>query len=67
MSASMVHLLSCFLYVGAGLACTLGLLVGGLFIGVALGTLLSVLRYNDIGSAFITAFVSIIRGTPLIL
>ncbi|MDR1267600.1 MAG: amino acid ABC transporter permease [Holosporales bacterium] len=54
-------------YVGRGLAVTLELLAGGFFIGATLGALLAVLRYNGVGVAFIKGFVSLIRGTPLIL
>ncbi|MDR2417004.1 MAG: amino acid ABC transporter permease [Holosporales bacterium] len=63
----MEQLASHFLYVGVGLACTLELLVGGLLISLILGTLLSILRYSGVGCMFIKGFVSIIRGTPVIL
>ncbi len=44
----MQELISNFLFIGTGLAFTLKLLIGGLLLGVSLGGLLSVLRYNKI-------------------
>jgi polar amino acid transport system permease protein len=46
---------------------TLQLMFGGIAIGVTLGVLLSVLRYCRICVAPVKGWVSIIRGTPLIL
>ncbi len=54
-------------FIGSGIVLTLQLLVGGISIGLALGTILSILRYNGIGTAVINRFISILRGTPLIL
>ena len=53
--------------IGNGIFITLALLAGGITIGLLLGILLSVLRYQNIGATTITVFISIIRGTPLIL
>lgn len=55
------------LFIGTGLAFTLQLLLGGLFLGLTLGVLLSILRYNEIAKWLINRVISIIRGTPLIL
>lgn len=44
----MQELISNFLFVGTGLAFTLKLLIGGLLLGMSLGGLFSVLRYNKI-------------------
>jgi polar amino acid transport system permease protein len=54
-------------YIGKGLAFTLELTFGGVAIGLILGCLLSVLRHCRICIALINGWVSVIRGTPLIL
>jgi polar amino acid transport system permease protein len=46
---------------------TLELTLGGVFIGIAGGTLLAVLRYNAIGKPIANAIISVLRGTPLLL
>ncbi|MDR0968894.1 MAG: amino acid ABC transporter permease [Holosporaceae bacterium] len=56
-----------FLFIGRGLAITLQLLAGGFLIGVTIGTALAALRYNKICSPIIKGFVSLVRGTPLLL
>jgi polar amino acid transport system permease protein len=55
------------LYIGEGILVTLTLLLGSLLIGILLGTLLALLRYQGIMNAFINGFISIMRGTPVIL
>ncbi len=55
------------LFIGSGIQLTLALLCGGLLCGLTLGTLLSILRYKNIGNMIINRFISIMRGTPLIL
>lgn len=55
------------LFIAQGLGLSLALLLGGLLIGLCLGTCLAVLRYQAIGLKTIALFVSVIRGTPLIL
>jgi polar amino acid transport system permease protein len=62
-----MNLVETFLFIARGAGITLRLLAGGLFIGLALGTLLAVLRYKCIGKWFVVAYVSVIRGTPLLL
>jgi polar amino acid transport system permease protein len=56
-----------FLFIGRGVGITLQLLAGGLLVGLALGILLAVLRYKCIGKWFVVSYVSVIRGTPLLL
>lgn len=55
------------LFIGSGLVLTLKLLLGSLFLGLILGALLSILYYNNIGCFFVTRYVSLLRGTPLML
>ncbi|HHF7348847.1 TPA: amino acid ABC transporter permease [Legionella feeleii] len=55
------------LFIGQGTVLTLELLAGGMLIGILLGTILAILRYNGMAKLLINRFVSIIRGTPLIL
>lgn len=63
----MEPIISNILFVGKGVGVTLQLLLGGLVIGLALGIPLSVLRYGGIATRLINAYVSILRGTPLLL
>lgn len=56
-----------FLFIGEGILLTLELLAGGMLIGILLGTLLSVLRHKEFSKALINRFISVMRGTPLIL
>ncbi len=55
------------LYIGEGTLVTLILLFGGLLIGTLLGTALALLRHQGIMKPIINGFVSIMRGTPVIL
>ncbi|HHT0593092.1 TPA: amino acid ABC transporter permease [Legionella anisa] len=55
------------LYIGEGTLVTLILLFGGLLIGTLLGTVLALLRHQGIMKPIINGFVSIMRGTPVIL
>ena len=55
------------LYIGEGTILTLTLLLGGLLIGTFLGTLLALLRYQGIMKPTINGFISVMRGTPVIL
>ncbi|WPY00142.1 Putative amino acid ABC transporter permease [Candidatus Trichorickettsia mobilis] len=54
-------------FIGGGILLTLQLLIGGILIGLLFGALLAILRYNNIANTVINRFISIIRGTPLIL
>ena len=55
------------LFIGKGIFVTIQLLTGGIFIGVLLGVLISVLRYRGIAVVVINRIISILRGTPLLL
>ena len=55
------------LYIGEGTLFTLTLLLGGLLIGTFLGTFLALLRYQGIAKPLINGFISVMRGTPVIL
>jgi polar amino acid transport system permease protein len=55
------------LFIATGILFTLQLLFGGISIGLILGTLASILKYQGIMKFFINRIISIIRGTPLIL
>ena len=55
------------LFIGSGIFLTLGLLLGGLILGTILGVTMSILRYNNICSFIIARWISLFRGTPLIL
>ncbi len=64
---SMAELNQDIVYIGEGILVTLILLFGGLLIGTLLGTLLALLRYQGIMKPLINGFISIMRGTPVIL
>ncbi len=63
----MEQLIKDILFIGQGLSLTLQLLIGGLFIGVAFGAMLSILQYNKIADFIIAKYISLLRGTPLML
>ena len=54
-------------FIGSGIKLTLSLLCGGLGLGVIAGTFIAILRYKKIASVLTNPFISIMRGTPLIL
>lgn len=54
-------------FIGAGIPLSLALLTGGFTIGLIVGTLLALLRYQGIAKVMINSFISLIRGTPVIL
>lgn len=56
-----------FLFIGQGIVLTLELMIGGMLIGLVVGTVLAIARYNHIATSLINRLVSITRGTPLIL
>ncbi|MDR0590596.1 MAG: amino acid ABC transporter permease [Puniceicoccales bacterium] len=56
-----------FLAIGSGIGLTLKLTFGSLFIGVGIGLLFAVLRYNGICKIIVNAIIEILRGTPLML
>ncbi|MDR1334903.1 MAG: amino acid ABC transporter permease [Holosporaceae bacterium] len=55
------------IYIGRGLGFVLQLLGGGFLIGIIVGLLLSIFRYRKASVFLVERFVSVIRGTPLIL
>lgn len=55
------------IFIGKGIFVTAQLLLGGLLIGILLGGSLAIARYKGYGCFFINSFISIIRGTPMIL
>lgn len=63
----MQSFVACFLFIGTGIIFTIKLLIGGMLIGLSVGIVLSICRYNKMGASFINRVISIIRGTPLIL
>jgi polar amino acid transport system permease protein len=62
-----VELFDALLFIGGGLATTLLLLIGGIGLSFPLGTLLAVLRHRGIGRRAVICYVSVVRGTPLLL
>ncbi|MFI4937470.1 MAG: amino acid ABC transporter permease [Candidatus Berkiellales bacterium] len=56
-----------FLAIGQGLVLTVELLLGGAFIGLTLGVVLAILRYKKHVETCIKVYISLIRGTPVIL
>jgi polar amino acid transport system permease protein len=63
----MNNLLESFIYIGSGLLLTLELLIGGMILSVITGTLIAVLRYNHVLPRVWISYISLIRGTPIIL
>ncbi|MDR0677115.1 MAG: amino acid ABC transporter permease [Holosporaceae bacterium] len=63
----MEKIISNIVYVASGIPATLELLLGGVVLGFTIGTVFSIMRYSGICSWFISGFISIIRGTPVIL
>ncbi|MDR3156193.1 MAG: amino acid ABC transporter permease [Holosporaceae bacterium] len=63
----MEKLFTNFTYIGQGIGFMLQLLAGGFAIGTTMGLLLSILRHGKVLAFLVDRFVSIIRGTPLIL
>lgn len=79
----MAAIINSITFIGTGIFMTLGLLFGGLVLGLVLGLILAVLRYlnsnqnftnhkkptykNKIILFIVVRFISIVRGTPLIL
>ncbi|NKD86734.1 amino acid ABC transporter permease [Haematospirillum sp. 15-248] len=63
----MEELMSHVLFIGKGVALTLQLLSGGLLLGFSLAVAISILRFRGFGVVVIDRWVSVLRGTPLIL
>lgn len=56
-----------FLFIGKGVFVTLKLLFGGICIGIIISTLLSVMCHKKILTPIYNIFISILRGTPILL
>ena len=55
------------LFIGKGIVLTLQLLGGGIVVGFILGIFWAICRYQGVATLLINRFISIMRGTPLIL
>lgn len=55
------------LFIASGLIFTLKVTFGAIFIAIIFGTIISILRYAKIVPFLANSFVSVIRGTPIIL
>lgn len=55
------------IFIGQGILLTLELMLGGMLVGLSLGTLLAICKYKDWLTKIINRYISIARGTPLIL
>lgn len=60
-------LLANALFIGKGLVLTIELMVGGILMGLILGTVLAIAKYHQKFIGLINRYISIARGTPLIL
>jgi polar amino acid transport system permease protein len=60
-------IIAAFLYIGSGVILTLKLLIGGIFVGLALGTVLAIARRHGMCRSIVSGIISVIRGTPAIL
>ncbi len=63
----MEELMQNILLIGNGIVLTLKLLVGGLLMGLLLGATLAIVRHQGMAQGIINRFISIMRGTPVIL
>ena len=55
------------LFIGQGALLTLELMLGGMLLGLIVGTFLTVIRYKGFFNKLINRYISVVRGTPLIL
>lgn len=55
------------LFIGQGLGLTLALTISGMSLGLCLGTFFAIFRTQKLLKPFVQRFISIMRGTPLIL
>lgn len=62
-----MSLLADMLFIGQGLVLTLVLTLGGMTMGLLLGTGLAICKYNGWMVMLINRYISVARGTPLIL
>lgn len=63
----MYELANHLFFIGQGLVLTLELLCGSLLIGLMFGFMMAIFRYVGKAIWFINIFISVVRGTPLIL
>lgn len=63
----MTLLMQHIIFIGKGTLLTLQLLLGSLLIGLFLGSLFAILFNRGIGKTIIKQYISILRGTPVIL
>ncbi len=63
----MEQLIQSLFFVSKGLLLTIELLTGGILIGFTFGTILAICRFQSIGKGIINRFISVMRGTPLLL
>ncbi|MCL9684492.1 amino acid ABC transporter permease [Legionella maioricensis] len=63
----MEELIQNILLIGNGIVLTMKLLIGGLLMGLLLGTTLAIVRHQGMVQGVINRFISIMRGTPVIL
>ena len=63
----MEQMIQNLLFVGKGIALTFKLLTSGVLVGFSLGTVWAFCRYQSIGNSIINQFISVMRGTPLLL
>jgi polar amino acid transport system permease protein len=54
-------------FIGTGIGLSLSLLLGAVFIGCLVGFIIALLQHLNYGRFFLRAFISVIRGTPMIL
>lgn len=63
----MSDIITSFLFIGKGVGISLQLLLGSITVGLVLGLILAILRYSGTAVFFIDKYISLIRGTPLLL
>lgn len=63
----MTDLIHAIMFIGKGLAISLQLLFGSIILGMAIGLGLAILRYQNMGIFAIDRYISVVRGTPLLL
>lgn len=63
----MEELIYNLIFIGKGIFTTLQLLIASIIIGIFIGLLLSISAYKGKAKFFINRYISVLRGTPLIL
>lgn len=64
---NMIALTNDFAFIAAGLALTVKVTLASTFISIIFGTILAILKHIRVGKIAIDCFISIIRGTPLLV